>query len=305
MSRFCVAGSINTDLVTKTPRFPKPGETMYGERFSTFTGGKGANQAVALAKLGADVAMVGMTGNDIYADDYLAYFKRLGVNTLGVERAETSTGIAVITVDGSGENSIIIVSGANAKVDKDYILKNRNIIESADFLLLQLEVPMGAVVQAAKSASEAGTVVILDPAPAVPLGGELLRYVDIITPNETEAEILTGVKPEDEAGFAAAGQRLIEMGVKTAVLKAGNRGAYVFADSTLTHVEGFVVAAVDTTAAGDTFNAGLAFGLGRGLSIIDAVRFANAAAAISTTKPGAQDGMPSLEETERQLKAVE
>lgn len=305
MSRFCVAGSINTDLVTKTPRFPKPGETMYGERFSTFTGGKGANQAVALAKLGADVAMVGMTGNDIYADDYLAYFKRLGVSTLGVERAATSTGIAVITVDGSGENSIIIVSGANAKVDKDYILKNRNIIESADFLLLQLEVPMGAVVQAAKSASEAGTVVILDPAPAVPLGGELLRYVDIITPNETEAEILTGVKPEDEAGFAAAGQRLIEMGVKTAVLKAGNRGAYVFADSTLTHVEGFVVAAVDTTAAGDTFNAGLAFGLGRGLSIIDAVRFANAAAAISTTKPGAQDGMPSLEETERLLKAVE
>ncbi|MGE4266737.1 MAG: ribokinase [Deferribacterales bacterium] len=302
MSRFCVAGSINTDLVTKAPRFPKPGETMYGDSFSTFTGGKGANQAVALAKLGADVAMVGLTGNDIYGDDYMAYFKRLRVSTAGVGRVDTSTGIAVITVDGKGENNIIIVPGANAVVDKNYILKNREIIESSEFLLLQLEVPADAVVQAAKTASGAGVKVILDPAPAVPLGEEILKYIDIITPNETEAEILTGVKPADEAGFAAAGQRLIEMGVKTAVLKAGSRGAYVFTDGILTHVEGFVVAAVDTTAAGDTFNAGLAFGLGRGLSIIDAVRFANAAAAISTTKAGAQGGMPSLAETEQLLR---
>jgi ribokinase len=303
MSRFCVAGSINTDLVTKTPRFPKPGETMYGESFSTFTGGKGANQAVALAKLGADVAMVGMTGNDIYADDYMSYFKKLGVDTAGVARIETSTGIAVITVADGGENNIIIVPGANSKVDKHYILKNREIIEASEYLLLQLEVPMDAVVQAAKTASEAGTTVILDPAPAVKLGGELLKYVDIITPNETEAEILTGIRPEDEAGFAAAGQKLIEMGVKTAVLKAGSRGAYVFKDGALAHVEGFVVAAVDTTAAGDTFNAGLAFGLGRGLELKEAVRFANAAAAISTTKAGAQDGMPTLSEAELLLKS--
>ncbi|TCK61985.1 ribokinase [Seleniivibrio woodruffii] len=301
MSRFCVAGSINIDLVTKTSRFPKPGETMYGESFHTFTGGKGANQAVALAKLGADTAMIGLVGNDIYADDYMAYFKKLGVNTNSVKGVETSTGIAVIIVDGDGENNIIIVSGANAKVDADYILSNSDIINDSKYLLLQLEVPMDAVVQAAKCAAESGTRVILDPAPAVPLADELLKYVDIITPNETEAEILTGIRPADEAGFASAGRILIDRGVKTAVMKAGSRGAYVFSDNMLTHVEGFRVTAVDTTAAGDTFNAGLAYGLGAGMPLMKAVRFANAAAAISTTKAGAQGGMPTLAEAQSLL----
>lgn len=302
MSRFCVAGSINIDLVTTADRFPKPGETMYGISFNTFTGGKGANQASALAKLGADTYMVGKTGNDIYGDDYNKYFGSLKVNTDGVGREDTSTGIAVITVDGKGENNIIIVPGANARVTAEYIKANEKIIQGADYLLIQLEIPLDAVRQAAESARDAGKVVILDPAPAVPLSGDILKNVDIITPNETEAEILTGIKPDSDEGFRAAGEKLISMGVKTAVIKGGKNGAYVLENSEFYHVPGFKVETVDTTAAGDTFNAGLAYGLGSGFVMRDAVRFANAAAAISTTKHGAQGGMPSLSEVEKLLK---
>ena len=301
MSRFCVAGSINMDLVTSAPEFPRPGETIKGSGFATFTGGKGANQAVALAKLGADTAMIGKTGNDVYADEYLRWFKELNVDTAGVKKEDTSTGIAVITVDKSGENSIIIVAGANGLVDAKYIRQNGNIIKNAGFLLLQLEVPVEAVTEAAITAAENGTVVILDPAPASPVPDELLKHTDIITPNETEAEALTGVKPKDEAGFAEAGRILTSRGVKTAVMKAGKDGAYIYQNGQLTHVAGFKVNSVDTTAAGDTFNAGLAYALGEKMPLFDAVRFANAAGAISTTKKGAQSGMPSLAEVKALL----
>ncbi|MGE4318743.1 MAG: ribokinase [Deferribacterales bacterium] len=301
MSRFCVAGSINMDLVTRTPRFPKPGETLYGESFSTFTGGKGANQAVALAKLGADTAMIGKTGSDVYASEYLSYFSMLGVNISCIRRAETSTGIAVITVDGSGENSIIIVPGANGQVDEKYISSCADTIGRADYLLLQLEIPMEAVVQAAVTARRNNTLVMLDPAPAAQVPDILLQNTDIITPNETEAEALTGIHPDSPESFEAAGKILLEKGVRTAVLKAGKKGAYVCEQGRMTHVKGFSVETVDTTAAGDTFNAGLAYGLGMGLSVTDAARFANAAAAISTTKQGAQPGMPSIDEVKKLL----
>lgn len=296
MSRFCVAGSLNIDLVTRTKRFPKKGETVQGESFSTFTGGKGANQAVALSKLGADTVMIGKLGNDIYAAQYMEYFRKLGVKTSGIMREETSTGIAVITVDGEGENFIIIIPGANGRMDSEYIKDKKELIEQADFLLLQLEVPMEAVLEAARTAKNAGTKIIFDPAPAMDVPAELLRLVDIITPNETEAEALTGIRPDDESGFEAAGKALAEKGVKAAVMKAGAKGAYIFENGVFTHVAGFKVKTTDTTAAGDTFNAGLAYALGEGLELKSAVRFANAAAAISTTKHGAQDGMPSIEE---------
>ncbi len=301
MSRFCVAGSINMDLVTRTQRFPKPGETLYGESFTTFTGGKGANQAVALAKLGADTAMIGKTGSDVYASEYLSYFSGLGIDISCIRRADTSTGIAVITVDGSGENSIIIVPGANAHVDETYINSCAGMIGRADYLLLQLEIPMDSVVQAAVTARKNNTLVILDPAPAAQVPDILLKNTDIITPNETEAEALTGIHPQDAESFGEAGRRLLEKGVGTAVLKAGKKGAYVCDQGGMTHVKGFTVETVDTTAAGDTFNAGLAYGLGMGLSVTDAARFANAAAAISTTKQGAQAGMPSIEEVKKLL----
>ncbi len=151
MSRYCVAGSINVDLVTLVERFPKPGETIYGESFQTFTGGKGANQAVALAKLGADISMVGMVGTDVYADEYFRVFKELKIDYKGVCKSDGSTGIAVINVESTGENSIIIVAGANGRVNKEYIMSQKSIIADSDFLLLQLEIPMDAVLASAKN----------------------------------------------------------------------------------------------------------------------------------------------------------
>ncbi len=301
MSRFCVAGSLNIDLVTRTKRFPKKGETVQGESFSTFTGGKGANQAVALSKLGAETVMTGKLGNDIYAAQYMEYFRKLGISTEGITREETSTGIAVITVDENGENSIIIIPGANGRVDAAYIKEKKELIAKADFLLLQLEIPMEAVLEAARTAKAAGTEIIFDPAPAGNVPSELLKLVGIITPNETEAEALTGIRPDDEAGFAAAGKALTAKGVRSVVMKAGSRGAYIYEKGRLAHVAGFKVNTVDTTAAGDTFNAGLAYALGEGMELAGAVRFANAAAAISTTKHGAQDGMPSIDEVHNLL----
>lgn len=296
MSRFCIAGSINMDLVTNVPRFPKPGETISGISFDTFTGGKGANQAVALAKLGAKTYMVGRTGNDIYASQYQEHFKELNINTDGVEKTDTSTGIAAISVDSKGENSIIYVEGANGTVTPEYIQSKKDIISKADFLLLQLEIPMDAVCESAKTASENGSTVILDPAPAQTVPNGLLKYTTIITPNETEAEILTGIKPETDADIEKIGKTLVEKGVSTVIIKAGGRGAYIYQDGKLTHITGFKVSTVDTTAAGDTFNAGLAYALGEGKPMNEAVRFANAAAAISTTRIGAQSGMPSISE---------
>ncbi|XOB66174.1 ribokinase [Deferribacteres bacterium DY0037] len=301
MSKFCVTGSINMDLVTQAERFPKPGETINGISFATFPGGKGANQAVALARLGAEVSMVGKTGNDIYAGEYMQYFTNAGVNTEGVSQEDTSTGIAVISVDSSGENSIIIVAGANGKVNSLYVSEKQDIISRSDFLLIQLEIPMEAVIQAADIAVKNGTKVILDPAPAADVPDSLLCNVDIITPNETEAEVLTGIKPETDADFCKAGEKLIARGAKTAVMKAGARGAYIYSDGELIHVDGFKVDVKDTTAAGDTFNAGLAYALGKGLLMREAVRFANAAAAISTTKQGAQSGMPVIAEVKTLL----
>jgi ribokinase len=301
MSRFCIAGSINMDLVTKVPRFPKPGETISGLAFDTFTGGKGANQAVALAKLGAETSMVGRTGSDIYASQYMSYFKTLNVDTAGIEAVDTSTGIAAISVDGKGENCIIYVEGANGTVTPEYISSKTEIIAKADYLLLQLEIPMDAVCEAAKTASENGRTVILDPAPAQTVPNELLKHTTIITPNETEAEILTGIKPSSDADIEKIGKALADKGVSTVIIKAGSRGAYIYQGGNVTHVEGFKVDTVDTTAAGDTFNAGLAYALGKGKEIKDAVRFANAAAAISTTRVGAQSGMPSLNDVKALL----
>lgn len=302
MSKFCVVGSLNIDLVTESARFPKPGETMQGKSFHTFTGGKGANQAVALGKLGADVTMIGKLGDDIYGKQYLSYFNEVGVKADGIMVETGSTGIAVITVADGGENSIIILAGANGKVDSGYVESKSDIIKNSDWLLLQLEIPIESVITAAKTAKTNNCGVILDPAPATKVPDELLSYVDIITPNETETGILTGVTPDSDESFFKAGRILTEKGVKAAVMKAGSRGAYIYKDGILTHVKGFKVEVTDTTAAGDTFNAGLAYGLGLGLELEGAVRFANAAAAIATTKMGAQSGMPSIDEVNKLLK---
>lgn len=306
MAAFCIAGSINMDIVTRMPRFPQPGETLHGSSFNTFPGGKGANQAVALNKLGADVSMIGKLGSDMYGRTYMDYFTAMGMNCSGVEWDKTtSTGTASISVTAAGENNIVIVAGANGQVDPEFIARQSAIISAADFLLLQLEIPMESVIAAAKIAHQASTRVILDPAPAYPVPPELLQYVDFVTPNETEATILSGITIHSPEDAEKAGQVLLAQGAKTVIIKAGAQGAYIITPECIEHIPGFSVTAIDTTAAGDSFNAGLAYALGEKQPLRDAVRFAHAVAAIATTKLGAQSAMPSLEEALRLIQAAE
>jgi ribokinase len=294
---FCVAGSINVDLIARSPRFPLPGETITGSSFALLPGGKGANQAVALARLGGSVEIIGSIGDDALGRQYGEAFSAAGVGYSGVSVLPgISTGTASITVTDSGENEIIVVPGANGRVSPDYIRKNAVLIEGSAFLLLQLEIPLESVLEAALIADRSGTHVILDPAPARPLPDALFRLVDVLTPNETEAKILTGEDTADEAGIRRAGEALLARGIRTVIVKAGARGAYLVEKGMFCRVEGFAVRAIDTVAAGDSFNAGLAFALSLGYEITKAIRFANAVGAISTTKEGAQSAMPTRAE---------
>jgi ribokinase len=297
MKKYCVVGSLNMDMTTRVSRFPEAGETIAGQSFSIYPGGKGANQAVALAKLGASVEMVGAVGDDVLGRRYEEVLVSLGIGRAGLKReAGTSTGTASIEVTASGENHIIIVAGANETVTPSYVEANRALIESCDILLLQLEIPIESVLAAAKIAHAAGRTVILDPAPARELPPELYPLVSIITPNETEARILTGEDTCNEDGIERAGAALLARGVGSAVIKASARGAFLVSNRGCAHIDGFPVQVIDTVAAGDSFNAGLTYSLGEGEGFEAAVRFANAVGALSTTKEGAQSAMPSIVE---------
>jgi ribokinase len=297
MKRYCVVGSLNMDMVTRIDRFPEPGETLRGRSFTIFPGGKGANQAVALAKLGAQVEMVGALGDDVLGPRYRDVLAGAAIGTAGVaEIRGVSTGTASIEVTVAGENHIIVVAGANDAVTPAYIESQRARIEACDYLLLQLEIPLESVTLAAQIAHAAGIPVILDPAPAQPLPPELYALVSILTPNETEAHLLTGEDTGSDDGIARAGHALRSRGVASAIIKAGKRGAFLIDGPTATHVPGFSVTVIDTVAAGDSFNAGLALALGDGASLLDAVRFANATGALSTTREGAQSAMPTADE---------
>ena len=302
MKSICVIGSLNTDLVAAVETLPRPGQTLTGRGFSTFPGGKGANQAVALGRLGAPVTMVGKVGDDAYGRAYLEALRRERVKTDGVAvEPGVSSGIAVIEVEDSGENSIVIIPGANGTVDPAFLDRQEAVILRNEIFLLQLEIPMAATVHALRLLRRHGKTVILDPAPAAPLDDEALGLADIVTPNETELEALAGAKaagPDDLARVATA---LLRRGAKAVIVKAGKLGAFVVGPGEAVRVRGFPVKAVDTTAAGDSFNAGLAFSLARGASLPDAVRFANAVGALSTTAMGAQAAMPSLAEVEHLL----
>ena len=297
MKRYCVVGSLNMDMVTRIERFPEPGETVRGQSFTIFPGGKGANQAVALAKLGAPVEMIGALGDDVLGQRYRQVLADARIGASGVAQVrDVSTGTASIEVTASGENHIIIVAGANAAVTPAYVESQRSVIAACDYLLLQLEIPLDAVMRAASIARAAGIPVILDPAPARELPPELYGLVSIITPNETEARLLTGEATATDAGIHCAGQSLRSRGVGSAIIKAGKLGAFLIEAGTFTHVPGFAVNVVDTVAAGDSFNAGLAAALGDGASMLEAIRFANATGALSTTREGAQSAMPSAGE---------
>ncbi|HEX4006192.1 MAG TPA: ribokinase [Acidobacteriaceae bacterium] len=306
-SSIVVIGSINLDLVCTGKRIPAPGETLKGDRFQTFHGGKGANQAVAVARLGYPVNMIGKVGNDDFGDRLRRGLRDAGVGVRGVAEAEgVSSGVALITVDASGQNSITVIPGANDRLLPCDLEKNLAQIRSAGMILTQLETPLETVDSLCATARRLGIPVILDPAPARPLPRKILRNVAYLTPNEAETCALCGLAPGDltPANVASVAEQLLSTGPSNVIVKMGSRGAYIAgADGLRRMVPAFRVKAVDSTAAGDAFNAGLAVGLVRGLSLEEAVRYGAAVGALSATRAGAQASMPSEEEVTRMLAA--
>ncbi|WP_413160186.1 ribokinase [Capilliphycus salinus ALCB114379] len=292
-----VFGSINMDLVVQTGRLPSPGETLQGDQFFTAPGGKGANQAVAAARLGALTYLVGRVGEDSFGQELLAHLNETGVQTEWVKvDSKTSSGVAMIAVDGEGENTIIIIPGANGRVERSDVDRLKNLFSNASSLLLQLEVPLAVNIAAAKEAKKAGVKIILDPAPAPEsLPDELYSLIDIITPNETETKALTGLDLSDEKNGFKAADFFRERGVETVVLKLGEKGVFCLNKAGHFRVEAFPVKAVDTVAAGDAFNGAMAAAFERGLSLREAVIWGTAAGALATTKSGAQPSLPDRE----------
>jgi len=296
MKKCAVIGSINMDMVVRTPRYPVAGETLEGLSFSTVPGGKGANQAIALAKLGVPVCMAGMVGDDSFGQMYIDHFRAVGVDCAAVTvKSGVTTGVADILVNDEGDNCIVVVPGANGECGGAWLEAALEKVMDCDIFLLQLEIPHDTVKECIARLHEAGKTIILDPAPAVPLDDEILSQVDYITPNETELRIITPSLPGD-AGVEERVRHLIGESDRTVIHKHGADGAYIATRSGIEHVPGYKVKAVDTTAAGDTFNAGFAAGLAMGLSVRESVKLANAAGAMAVTKLGAQAGMPSLEQ---------
>jgi len=295
-----VLGSINIDLVATVDRFPQVGETRRGDRFFEAAGGKGANQAVAAAKLGAETYFVGRVGGDDYGDRSISSLKAAGVRTDGVFiDSSTHSGVAVITVNNEGDNTIISVRGTNANVGAEDIDRLRQVLPGATAFLVQLEIPLDAVVSGIRAASDAGVTVILDPAPAIDLPSEIYPYIDIITPNEGEASALTGVTVSDAESAEKAADILRDRGVKTAIVTLGKQGLFCASESDRFFLPAYEVEAVDTVAAGDAFNGGLAAAIDAGEPLKEAVRKAAATAAFSVTRSGAQPSLPTRSQRDR------
>ena len=297
-----VIGSSNTDMIIKVPRIPKPGETILGGKFNTAAGGKGANQAVAAAKAGGNVTFIARVGDDIFGEQALKGLKKCGINIdFVVKDKDAPSGIAEILVADDGENSIAVASGANQNLSVYDIIAAKEVILASDILLMQLETPLKTVEYAAKLAYDNGIKVILNPAPAQKLPIDLLKTVTILTPNEFEAEMLTGIKIDDEDAAEDAGKILVSKGVNKVIITIGKKGALILDSSGSDLVGGFKVNALDTTAAGDVFNGALAVALTEKNNIWEAVKFSNAAAALSVTKLGAQSSVPKRDEIIRFL----
>jgi len=297
VSRVLVIGSSNTDMILRVPRIPRPGETVLGRDFAMAGGGKGANQAVAAARAGGRVIFVARVGDDLFGERALAAFAAAGIETRFVIRTPSApSGVALIDVDDRGENCISVASGANALLSPSDVEGAAEAFAAVDLVLLQLESPLETVEAAARKAKAMGRPVILDPAPARALDDELLALVTLLTPNEHEAEYLTGAAVTDAAGAARAARRLRERGAAGVVVTLGKRGAYASAPGLEGFQPAFDVEPVDTTAAGDVFSGALAVALAERRPLAESLRFAQAAAAISVTRAGAQPSAPTRAE---------
>lgn len=298
-----VLGSLNVDLTATVPRFQEPGETITGTGFYTFTGGKGGNQAVASVKLGMPTMMIGKLGADQNGELYRKTMLELGIEQHTVQTVDhVPTGAAMIEVDVSGENRIVVVPGANYAVDRKQVDQTMHELLACDVILMQLEIPMDTVEYAAQRLHAEGKMVILNPAPAQPLSDRLLRSCTYVVPNESELRILSGMDTNTDNQIKAAAQTLLDKGARAVVVTLGNRGAMLVTPHSSAHVPGFEVRAIDTTGAGDAFAAGFAIALIEGKPPVEAIRFANAAAALSTMAMGAQSAMPGREQVEELMK---
>ncbi len=288
-----VVGSSNTDMVIKTPHLPTPGETILGGTFFMNAGGKGANQAVAAARLGGKVTFIAKLGDDIFGKQALQLFREEGINTSCILTDSTyPSGVALITVDEKGENCIAVASGANASLTADDLALAENIVKEAGIILMQLEIPVETVAYVAELAHKNKIKVILNPAPACVLPDELLQNISIITPNQNEAEMLTGIAVTDDISALEAAVALHKKGITEVIITLGAEGALVFSDNEYRMITPPKVIAVDSTAAGDVFNGALAVAIAEGVNIFDAADFACRAAAISVTRLGAQASAP-------------
>ncbi|MEI8593191.1 ribokinase [Photobacterium sp. Hal280] len=299
MNKLVVLGSVNADHVLRVPAFPRPGETLHGRDYQVIPGGKGANQAVAAARLNADIGFIACVGDDAFGIQIRESFQHDGINISGVKmQPDCPTGIAMIQVADSGENTICLSPEANAQLTAECIEPDLEQIRQAHFLLMQLETPLDGIVSAAQEAKTHQTNVILNPAPAREIPDSLLSCVDVITPNETEAEVLTGVTVTDNSSAQLAADVLHRKGIEIVLITLGAKGVWLSQNGRGQLIPGYSVDAVDTTAAGDTFNGALVTGLLENMSLESAIRFAHAAAAISVTRFGAQTSIPTRAEVD-------
>ncbi len=300
-----IIGSLNMDMVVRTNRAPDAGETLFGEDFTLSPGGKGANQAAAAARLGAEVTMIGRVGKDAFGSELLEVMRQEQVHTGYIGQSETlGTGIASIVVDGEGENRIIVVPGANIEMRPADIAALEPVISQAEMLVMQLETDLPMCAHAAAIAARQGIPVILNPAPARALEDEFLQHVTYLTPNETEAGILAGMAVNSIDDAEQAARILLQKGVRNVIVTLGPKGALIVNHAGSLHIPGFPVQAVDTVAAGDSFNGALAWQLTKGKTLDEAVRFANAVGALAVGKQGAIPSLPYLAEVEQFLQGA-
>lgn len=307
MKKMCIIGSLNIDIVFSATKFPEVGESVFANTFDIYKGGgKGANQACALGKLGADVMLVGKVGDLFYGPDYIKVLENNGVqcNAVSVETG-IYPGIGIVGVNEDGDNIIFVYPGANDMVDIDCLNKHWDYIKECDIFLFQLEIPVETNLYAMKKLMGQEKTIIFDPAPVKEFPLELYQYVDYITPNKTELQSLSGITIKKEADYKEAAHVLLRKGVSTVIAKAGKKGAYFVDKDSFIHISEIDgIKAIDPTAAGDSFNAGFAYYLSRGMDVVESIKFANAVAGLSTTAMGAQNAMPSFEEVNNYLSSI-